>query len=221
MPTAFIHPKRKTYYHRSQIPKKLRRHFKGRVELWRSLRTEDKDEAKLKSLQWDTRTQRLFLTLKRYGAMMSPSEIDALIERWLDAELDAGEDHRAVHPVDGEWLDDTAMIRVSQMEDLYEDLSRCNYHRAEQDANDILKAAGVPLLDHESIEFKRLCRRLILAKMDLLNIVTDRWSGNYKDREGRAAPASVVASPVKKSPLFSVIAEKYLAENTRARRTPE
>jgi hypothetical protein len=119
MSTVFLHPKRKTFYHRAQIPKKLRRHFKGRVELWRSLKTEDKDEAKLKSLQWDTRTQRVFLTLKKHGATMNQTEIDALIERWMDAELEAGEDHRATHPVDGEWLDDTSMIRVSQMEDLY------------------------------------------------------------------------------------------------------
>jgi len=36
MSTVFLHPKRKTYYHRAQIPQKLRRHFKGRVELWRT-----------------------------------------------------------------------------------------------------------------------------------------------------------------------------------------
>jgi integrase len=221
MATVFLHPKRKTYYHRAQIPKKLRRHFRGRVELWRSLKTEDKDEAKLKSLQWETRAQRVFLTLKRHGATMSPLEIDALIERWMDAELEVGEDHRATHPVTEEWLFDTAMIRVSQMEDLNEDLGRCNYHRVEHDADEILKAAGLPPLAHDSVEFKRLCRKLILAKMDLLSIETDRWKGVYQDRKVNAAPATVVAPPVKKSPLFSVIAKKYLAENPRARRTAD
>lgn len=222
MPTVFLHPKRKTYYHRAQIPKKLRPFFKDRVELWRSLKTEDKDEAKLKSLQWDTRAQRVFLTLKKHGACMTTSEIEALIAHWMDGELEASEDHRATHPTTGEWLDDTSMIRVSQMEDLVGDLGRCNYRRVEQDADEILKAAGLPLLDHDSVEFKKLCRRLLLAKMDLLNIETDRWSGNYKDREVRAhPPVSAVPPSVKKSPLFSVIAKKYLAENPRARRTAD
>ena len=49
MSTVFLHPKRKTYYHRSQIPLKLRPHFKGRIEFWRSLKTEDKDIAVAKS----------------------------------------------------------------------------------------------------------------------------------------------------------------------------
>ena len=90
----FLHPKRTTFCHRALIPKTLRRHFKGRVEFWRSLKTENKDEAKLKSLQWDTRARLIILTLKKHGATMNPSEIDALIERWMDAELEVGEDHR-------------------------------------------------------------------------------------------------------------------------------
>ena len=222
MATIFTPPGRKTLYHRALIPLRLRHYFKGREQLWRSLKTTDPDEAKLKSLQWDTRAQRVFLTLKKHGATMSPSEIDALIERWMEAELEVGEDHRATHPVTEEWLDDTSMIRVSQMEDLLGDLGSCNYHRVEQDADEILRAASLPLLDHDSVEFKKLCRRLLLAKMDLLNIETDRWRGNYKDRELRTrSTVSAVPPPVKKSPLFSVIAKKYLAENPRARRTAD
>jgi hypothetical protein len=106
MATVFLHPKRKTYYYRAQIPKNLRRHFKGRVELWRSLKTKDMDEAKLKSLQWDIHAHRVFFTLKKHGATMNPAEIDALIERWMEAELEVGEDHRATHPVTEEWLDE-------------------------------------------------------------------------------------------------------------------
>jgi len=48
MSTAFLHPKRKTYYHRSVVPRRLMPYFKGREQLWRSLKTADKDEATLK-----------------------------------------------------------------------------------------------------------------------------------------------------------------------------
>jgi hypothetical protein len=45
MSTVFLHPTRKTYYRRVQIPQKIRKHFNGRVEVWRSLKTADKDPA--------------------------------------------------------------------------------------------------------------------------------------------------------------------------------
>ena len=66
----FRHPKRKTYYHRSTIPLKLRHHFKGQIEFWRSLSTEDKDTAKAKSAQGERRVQRRqeFATLT-YGTL--------------------------------------------------------------------------------------------------------------------------------------------------------
>jgi len=35
MSTVFLDPKRRTFYHRSTIPLKLRHHFKGRIEFWR------------------------------------------------------------------------------------------------------------------------------------------------------------------------------------------
>jgi hypothetical protein len=41
------------------------------AEFWRSLRTEDKDTAVAKSAQWESRVQRVFLTLKHYGAEAS------------------------------------------------------------------------------------------------------------------------------------------------------
>ena len=59
MSTIFLHPKRKTYYHRSNVPASLQRFLKGRAEIWRSLKTSDKAEAKVRSVQWDSRVHRL------------------------------------------------------------------------------------------------------------------------------------------------------------------
>jgi uncharacterized protein DUF6538 len=78
MSTAFLHPKRKTYYHRSVVPRRLMPYFKGREQLWRSLKTADKDEATLKSAQWTARIQRLFLTLKKQGDRMTNEQRERL-----------------------------------------------------------------------------------------------------------------------------------------------
>jgi hypothetical protein len=74
MPTVFLHPKRKTYYHRSVVPRGPQPYFKGREQLWRSLKTEDKDEATLKSALWTARIQRLFMTLKKQVDRMTDEQ---------------------------------------------------------------------------------------------------------------------------------------------------
>jgi integrase len=82
MSTFFYHPKRRSFYHRSIIPRSLRPLLKGRVQYWRSLRTDDTDEAKARSAQWDARCQRVFITLKLKGSYKSQKE-SAPARYWL------------------------------------------------------------------------------------------------------------------------------------------
>ena len=52
MSTVFFSKKRKSIYHRIQIPRQLRPAFKGRSEISRSFKTTDKDEARARAWQW-------------------------------------------------------------------------------------------------------------------------------------------------------------------------
>jgi hypothetical protein len=61
--TLLFPPKRQSFYHRSIIPRRLRPYFKGPVQLWRSLKTNDRDEATLMSWAWNARVQRVFVIL--------------------------------------------------------------------------------------------------------------------------------------------------------------
>ena len=88
----FLHPTRHTYYHRVRIPKKIRQYFKGKIEVWRSLKTADKDHAEVRAAQFDARTRRLFLTLKKSGERLSKDRIEALVQNWLETEIDELED---------------------------------------------------------------------------------------------------------------------------------
>jgi len=109
MATPFLHPKRHVFDHRSIVPRRLRPYFKGREQLWRSLSTDNKDEATLKSAQWQARIHRVFLTLKRHGARMRPSEIETFIAHWMDSELEE-KDYRAVHPVTDDYLEGVQLV---------------------------------------------------------------------------------------------------------------
>jgi len=88
--TIFFHRKRKTYYTRAYIPRKIRCLLRNRLELWRSLDTTDADVAALRSSQWDTRLHRLFLALKRDGQRMTQTQIDALVDHWLNLAMPTG-----------------------------------------------------------------------------------------------------------------------------------
>lgn len=220
MSTFFWPRNRQSFYHRSVIPRKLRRYFKGRAQLWRSLKTNDRDDATLKALLWESRVQQVFLTLKRYGARMTPSEIETLIARWMDAELDESEDYRAVHPVTDDYLEGVQMMLSTQFDETDEALSECNYALVATEADALLQAAGIPLLKHDSLDFKRLCRRLLLAKQDVLHIESDRCNGVYKPRT--AVPVAPITSPTPALPAskpFSEVVKLYFKENSRAERT--
>ncbi len=67
MATVFPRFKDQILYHRTFIPGKLQPYFRGRSQLWRSLRTSDRELAVIRSAQWTVRMNRLFLTLKRHG----------------------------------------------------------------------------------------------------------------------------------------------------------
>lgn len=100
-------------------------------------------------------------------------------------------------------------------------MASSDYRTVSPEVDGILKNAGLPLLDHDSLAFKKLCRRLLRAKIELVGIEKARVHRNYPAAHLNTAPTSsaVVSPPVKPSPLFSVVAKKYLEEKPRSRRT--
>lgn len=225
MSTIFLHPTRKTYYHRTDVPYRLKRLLKGRTQIWRSLKTKDKDEAQARSAAWDSRVQRLFTDLKRNGERMTEEQRERLVDYWLENELDYAEDCRALAGRMSEAHRESQLDGLAILQDqTHEDLLGNEYQRIEKDADELIKAAGLPALDHEAAEFGRLCRRLLQARIAYTRIETDRWNGAYSPRVHRvsthgATQVSAAPPPVKAGPLFSVVAEKYLRENPKGERT--
>ena len=104
-------------------------------------------------------------------------------------------------------------------------MSDCTYDLIATEADALLQAVGLPLPHHASLNFKRLCRRLLLAKQDVLRIESDKWNGVYKDHQSTYRPTaattvkpgtSVIEPP---SNPFSQVVKLYFKENSRADRT--
>ena len=220
MATVFLRAKRKTFYHRAHIPHQLQPYLKGRQQLWRSLKTKDRDEAILRSAQWTARIQRLFLTLKKRGGGMTNEEREALVAHWLEVELDEAEDARTLAgPVSEEYRESIWYPLSDQFDEAQEALLFNNWRIVEREADELLKSAGLPMLDHDGADFGRLCRRLLLAKQEYLRIEADRWGGKYPTDTPKPTPSPKPPMVAATSPLFSTVVEKYMVETVMAARS--
>ena len=225
MSTIFLHPARKTYYHRSDVPERLKPLLKGRAQIWRSLKTKDKDEAKARSAAWDSRVQRLFMTLKKNGDRMTETEREALVAHWLESELNYAEDCRALARNVSDAHREGQLDGLDIMyEQAYGALLGNDFVQVEREADALLKAAGLPVLDYQGADFGKLCRRLLQAQIEYAEVERDRWNGKRVSKggapAGQVAPASAVATPAPAGgPMFSEAVNQFLAENPRAART--
>jgi integrase len=228
----FFVPARKSFYYRSHVPKRLRRLLKGRREVWRSLFCKDKDEAKLRAAVWDNRTLQLYMTLRKQGDRMTEEQREALVSEWLDAELEYAEDCRATagHMSESHWESQFDGLDI-MADEAHEALLDNDYRKIEKTADELLKSAGLPPMDHDSADFGRLCRRLLQAKIEYTRIEAERWQGKHvSSRSAKQTPgvngshvaSTVTANPQPKTPtgpLFTEVVEGYLRENPRAERS--
>lgn len=219
MSTSFLPCKRKSLYHRVTIPKALRRFFRGRREVWRSLRTTDREHAHVQAFQLESKAKRVFFTLKRYGHLMDTEIIERMVTRWLNTALDEAEESWLLSgPVSGEEFEYRHDAIDTHHDSMYESLRGNDFQRMTTEADELLKSAGLPALDHGSQAFKKLCRRLLEAQLEYSNRLRDRLNGEYSpfafSQAGKSGhnllPVSSNSPPTK---LFSEAVQRYFKEN--------
>ena len=217
-----LHPKRGSSYHRSHVPRRLRSLLNGRAEVWRSLETTDKDEARARSAQWDARIQRLFQTLRTSGERMTKDEREQLAAQWLESELEYAEDCRALGGLVSDAHRESQLDGLDIMSDEVDEALMSNdFRKIERDADQLLRSAGLPQLEHDSVEFARLCRRLLVARQEYIQVERERWNGVYRPVVHAAASASAPSTKHKTptTPLFTEVVQKFFVENARSPRT--
>ena len=96
---------------------------------------------------------------------MTPAEIEGLIAHWTESKLEESEDYRAVcGPVSDEYRDGVYSVLSDQFDEASSALLSCDYGAIAKEADELLRSAGLPILDHAGKDFGRLCRRLLRAK---------------------------------------------------------
>ena len=152
---------------------------------------------------------------------MTPTQIESLIERWMTAQVESLEDNLADSHITYERLEELNDGYSDIAEMIHEEMLTSDYRRVGPEVDALLKDAGLSVLNHESAGFKRLCRRLLRAQIELQGLARERTNGNYPDRQ---VPAPSLVPPTQEttppdSPLFSEVAALYFKENARAQRT--
>ena len=218
MSTHFIPLHRLKYVFRVTVPRSLAPYFRRR-QIWRSLKTSDKDRARLRAAQFTVHFQTLFLKLKAEGAFMTPTEIETLVARWLAAEVITIEESLASTSKTESWYEGAELVWDDQYSALHERMASCDYRAIAPEVQTLLHGAGLPPLQHDSVEFKQLCRRMLRAKLELVAIERARSHGVYSQAPSLVMSPTPKAPPVAASPLFSEAARKYLKEKPRAPRT--
>lgn len=212
--SLFVSTNRSTLYARICIPLTLQLFFGGRAEVWRSLKTTDKELAQVRAERWKASAKGLFLNLRRYGAGMNKADIETLVQRWLDTALDEAE---ALVPsvVTDQWRRDRDNDLLVHNDTLMESMLSFRYDRMTQDADDLLKSAGLPAMDHESQVFKHLCRRLLEAHLEYTRLQQERLDGGYQPFNRRSIHPTPSATTPSSSPtiMFSEVLKLYYDEN--------
>jgi hypothetical protein len=142
--------------------------------------------------------------------MMTTEQIEAMVGRWIHMELEASEELRTVSPdPDEETWEGRKDILGDQLEDAWSDLSFNRLAGVEKIADGLLVGQGVKL-DKDSTAYKRLCRELLKAKMEVLKTELKRMDGDYSTaltvRAAGVQPAAVPTKP------FSEVSAAYLTE---------
>ena len=106
---------------------------------------------------------------------MAPAEIEALIARYMDAELDKAENYRVAHRLNTDQREHMVDETIDHLKETEETLACNRYDRVAGDVDSLLKSAGLPVLTHDSLDFKRACRTFLLAKQDHLTQEIQRW----------------------------------------------
>lgn len=211
--SIFLPTGRDSFYSRLTVPLQVQRFLGGRKEVWKSLRTADKELAQVRASTWQAAGRQLFHTLKRYGDRMTKADIEHLVQRWLDTALDEAEASRPTVVTD-QWRRDRDEGLSVHNDSLMESMLSFRYDRMTEDADDLLKSAGLPAMDHQSQAFKHLCRRLLEAHLEYTRLQQERLDGGYQPFHRHSFhPTQSATTPLPPTKMFSEVVKLYYEEN--------
>lgn len=202
-----LHHRGTVLYSRLIVPRSLRPLI-GRCEIWKSLRTTDRPQGKLRAQQWEGHLSRLFLHLHQHGHTMTPEQIEALVQRYITDTLQAGEDERVTRKVSADEQEAISLVYADELAETQGALTANDFTKVSPIADSLLQSHDVAL-EKSSEDYRRLCRELLKAQQHVFRIEMERWEGNYSVPQPNVSPAPPPPTQIT-SPPFSQAIGDYL-----------
>ena len=166
-----------TYYYHRNVPKRLRPLLGGKAQIWKSLRTSDRDTAKLRSLEEGQRVERMFqaLTVRANSAQTDPDSLARLYSSRAEAEDASSRVKRNVE--DSEQLDVELDALTSAVDDHAAALRLQDVDIVSKLLDDVLIENGLTIPAHRRREF---ALALLKARLRTLEVGVRRTKGEIR-----------------------------------------
>jgi len=172
-----------TYCFRMNVPKDLQRYV-GKKELRYSLRTGYLGLAKQKARLLAGNIQYLFRYLRDRGHIMSTLtdyQIQKIVNAYIREKLQSVEENRAKY----EFTPTPELIKKEEfledsMSDAMMDLQQSQYGTVSYTVDNLLRKEKIPL-EHDDLEFNKICRELLKAEIKYYKVELNRLAGDYSD----------------------------------------
>jgi hypothetical protein len=208
-----------SYCFRLKVPNDLQK-FVGRKEIRYSLKTGSKTEAGQNARLLAGHIQRLFRQLRRRGSYMvelNAEQVQQIIKGYVRDILEDDEVERVVSefPINGETHDEQMREYESSIEFYKRDLALSNYDRIDRMAERMLNERNIGF-DKDSYPYKKLCRELLKANIQLIERLKLREKGDYSDEIDSPTVALAGTTEEPAGISLSQLVDDYFNENLRA-----
>lgn len=183
-----------TYYYKRAVPLALRPLMGGRSQIWKSLRTSDKEEAKLLSLRVGQEVERLFESLRRKAA--APADPETVARTHAQRLLTKDARARVTHPMDDNALEAELFALTETLEDHHDALTRNDTRLVSKLLDEVLLEQGLHVPAGQRATF---AHALLRSRFDALKVILQRNQGNWTPTEATG-------------PTVTELLEAYLTE---------
>lgn len=204
------------YHFRMTVPPDLHA-LVGRKELRYSTQTGTWRTAKRRARKLSRDVKALFKNLRKEGTHMTKSEIDRLLKQYVREMLGESEDCKrsAIRPMTPEQLEDQLDALSFQETDFREQLALNDYRPISAYADNLIREKGIDGIIKESEVYRYLCRELLKAHINILQVEQKRVVGDYSDSFMSNSKSSEGSSESESIPL-SQLTSLYINEQEKA-----
>lgn len=196
--------RRSTYYARVIVPTDLRAILLRR-EIRQSLKTDSRRQAGVLAGKFAGNVSELFKAVRGGDMPVTKADVNALVSRYLNRELDGWEEEHVNGRLAGD-RDTVGSILADRLEDVTTQLVNADYRKVKRLAVSLLAETRLPGLTITSPDFPRLCHLLLRAQQRIYRTEIDRLEGTW------TANGTVESMAVEEGPILPVseAVKKYI-----------